>query len=386
MAAAATRDVLLPHGSLYLWDDKSGSAVDDAASQLFSLCFLWQRAGEAITQKKLLKLDALLARQSDPFALTPAARCRQCFTAALLRAMLDNWYASDASPSHKAQHDSGIPRKLSKFLHMLQCTFVEPAQSEQEDWSWEWRHEHAAAFLQWLDSALSAAEQRALSVAPLRYVLLEYEHAHLISPGLWLEFGVGEGTSLSLIARSIPSHIAEGVVIGGGSRCFGFDCFVGLPEDWRPGFCAGRFARSGAQPPSFAPEIEMHIALVQGLFEDVLPEFLQQHPRLPVAVLHIDSDLYSAASFVLRTLIADHRIVPGTVIFFDELFHYCGFENHEALVLFELTLQCGLEYEWLGMQKGRMQAAIVVKSVRDPSAAAVSWMPARDMLCYVEQT
>ena len=54
----------------------------------------------------------------------------------------------------------------------------------------------------------------------------------------------------------------------------------------------------------------------------------------PVALLHLDSDIYSAAIFVLRTLIADRRIVSGTVIVFDELFNYCGFENHESLALY----------------------------------------------------
>ena len=47
----------------------------------------------------------------------------------------------------------------------------------------------------------------------------------------------------------------------------------------------------------------------------------------------MDSDIYSAAIFVLRTLIADGRIVRGSVIVFDELFNYCGFENHESLAL-----------------------------------------------------
>jgi hypothetical protein len=57
----------------------------------------------------------------------------------------------------------------------------------------------------------------------------------------------------------------------------------------------------------------------------------------PAALLHLDSDIYSAASFVLRTLIADRRIVRGTVIVFDELFNYCGFENHESLALYAPT-------------------------------------------------
>jgi hypothetical protein len=60
----------------------------------------------------------------------------------------------------------------------------------------------------------------------------------------------------------------------------------------------------------------------------------------------------------------------GQVVF-DELLNYCGFENHEALALYELVEQCGLEYEWIGMQqRGRMQAALRVTAVRFREAAA----------------
>ena len=72
------------------------------------------------------------------------------------------------------------------------------------------------------------------------------------------------------------------------------------------------------------------------------PDHTEQAEQ-PVALLHLDSDIYSAAIFVLRTLIADGRIVHGSVIVFDELFNYCGFENHESLALYALELCKSIE-------------------------------------------
>jgi hypothetical protein len=69
----------------------------------------------------------------------------------------------------------------------------------------------------------------------------------------------------------------------------------------------------------------------------------------PVAYLHIDSDLYSSAIYVLDTL--NDRIVPGTLIVFDELanFRLSGkFNNwpiHEWRAMFE----------WLGRNKREVE-------------------------------
>jgi hypothetical protein len=71
---------------------------------------------------------------------------------------------------------------------------------------------------------------------------------------------------------------------------------------------------------------------VKGWFEATLPGFLAAHPE-PVALLHLDCDIYSAAAFVLRQLLSHGRLVAGSVIIFDELFNYCGFENHEIRAL-----------------------------------------------------
>ena len=53
----------------------------------------------------------------------------------------------------------------------------------------------------------------------------------------------------------------------------------------------------------------------------------------PMSFLHIDCDLYAGAHDAL-TLLA-HKVVPGTVILFDELVNYKLYRLHEVKALFE---------------------------------------------------
>lgn len=115
--------------------------------------------------------------------------------------------------------------------------------------------------------------------------------------GHWLEFGVFQGSSARVLAAL---H----------TPLWGFDTFTGLPEPWRD-HPAGYFDTGGTLPD--VPGAEF----VKGLFQDTLPGWLAQHPG-PVALLHIDCDLYSSAEFVLRTLRLAGRLVAGTVVLFDE--------------------------------------------------------------------
>ena len=47
----------------------------------------------------------------------------------------------------------------------------------------------------------------------------------------------------------------------------------------------------------------------------------------PVSLLHIDCDVYESARYVMRLLIERGFIRTGTVIVWDELLDYCGFEH-----------------------------------------------------------
>lgn len=149
-------------------------------------------------------------------------------------------------------------------------------------------------------------------------------------PGLVLEFGVYTGTSINLIAKQRPQ-----------AKVFGFDSFKGLPGDWRNGFPKAAFSLEGK-----LPAVEPNVELVPGWFNETLPGFLAQHPE-PVSLLHVDCDMYSSSKTVLDAVAP--RIVPGTVIVFDELVNYPEFAEHELKSLFEFALT-GRQFQWIGGQ------------------------------------
>lgn len=134
--------------------------------------------------------------------------------------------------------------------------------------------------------------------------------SQIAQPGHWCEFGVYRGASLRLWTEY--HH-----------PVYGFDSFKGLPEDWREGHLAGHFATA------ILPGIQGNGTLVTGLFQDTLPGWLDEHPD-PMAFVHIDCDIYSAAEFVLRTLREAGRLIHGTVILYDEYAGYEGWQGHEA--------------------------------------------------------
>lgn len=117
-----------------------------------------------------------------------------------------------------------------------------------------------------------------------RYALMNECINHIPSEGLVLEFGVWRGNSIRNIAGQLNDR-----------RVFGFDSFEGLNEPWI------------YQPPgSFSdieelPRVPANVTLIKGWFQDTLPGFLGEHPD-PVALLHIDSDLYSSCKYVLETI------------------------------------------------------------------------------------
>jgi methyltransferase family protein len=148
--------------------------------------------------------------------------------------------------------------------------------------------------------------------------------------GIIAEFGVYRGESVNRIAALAHPRAV-----------YGFDSFEGLPEDWIPGGGKGAFSLKGEPPAVLA-----NVSLVKGWFEETLPPFLGQHPGRPFAFIHIDSDLYSSCKTVL-SLCAD-RIVPGTIIVFDEIWNHKPFYYGEMRALFEFIQETGTRFEWIG--------------------------------------
>jgi tetratricopeptide (TPR) repeat protein len=144
--------------------------------------------------------------------------------------------------------------------------------------------------------------------------------------GLVLEFGVRFGTSIRQIAALAHQNV------------HGFDSFQGLPEDWH-GESRGSYTTRGA-----LPVVPGNVVLHAGWFEDTLPVFLAQHPG-PVRFVNVDCDLYSSTATVLDHL--SGRIVPGTVIVFDEYINHEHWRDDEFRAFQEAVARHGWRYEYL---------------------------------------
>jgi hypothetical protein len=157
--------------------------------------------------------------------------------------------------------------------------------------------------------------------------------------GLFLEFGVASGSSIS--------HIAE----LSKQRIFGFDSFEGLPETWRTGYPSGAFA-------TLTPKVSANVSLVKGLFADTLPGFLESHAA-PIAFLHVDCDLYASTKCVFDRL--GERIGPGCVIVFDEYFNYPGWQEHEHKAFMEFVGQRRVRLRYDSFVPSHQQVCVVVE-------------------------
>lgn len=119
--------------------------------------------------------------------------------------------------------------------------------------------------------------------------------------GHWMEFGVREGTTIEQFLKHNP-----------GAHIHGFDSWEGLPEDWDVGNKIYKAGDMAVPMPVFDSRVE----LWKGWFQDTIDPWKEKH-KGNIQLLHVDGDLYSSATTVLTKL--NDRIVPGTVIIFDEI-------------------------------------------------------------------
>jgi len=163
---------------------------------------------------------------------------------------------------------------------------------------------------------------------PLLERLIEQEIPQI--PGLILEFGVYKGYSIRRIACAVEAVAPNRIV-------YGFDSFEGIPEDWN-NMKAGTFATE-------IPYVPANVRLITGWFDQVLEDFLKT-TKEPIAFLHVDCDLYSSTDYIFRML--EDRFVSGTIIAFDELAYYDGYEEGEYKAFIELIKRTKKVFNFLG--------------------------------------
>lgn len=129
--------------------------------------------------------------------------------------------------------------------------------------------------------------------------------------GLFIELGVWHARSLNYMASLKPEV-----------HFYGFDTFDGVDEIWETGgktVDMNRFKMTNKElinPDTGLPAVRNNVTLIKGLFQDSLKTWLDKHPS-NISFINMDPDIYSATIYALETL--NDRIVPGTIIRFDEL-------------------------------------------------------------------
>eukprot|EP00386_Alphamonas_edax_P016101 GDKI01049202.1.p1 GENE.GDKI01049202.1~~GDKI01049202.1.p1 ORF type:complete len:399 (-),score=60.72 GDKI01049202.1:762-1958(-) len=191
-----------------------------------------------------------------------------------------------------------------------------------------------------------------LSLPPLDWILENQvpKQPHSTDPpGLWLEFGVHMGETINKISKFLEKETPRDGVSGDIQVVYGFDSFRGFPVDWRAADDRNFWDLKGVHPP-----VAHNVRLREGWFNESIPEYLaavsnpadSNNQLRPIHLLHIDSDLYLSAKQIFDLL--ENHIVSGTVIVFDELIHYPGFERHEFLAFYEYVKRTGKKFRWLG--------------------------------------
>jgi predicted O-methyltransferase YrrM len=175
--------------------------------------------------------------------------------------------------------------------------------------------------------------------------LLKFAIREAHPKGSIVELGVFRGGTIRFIARNVPSD----------RPIHGFDTFRGLPTAWSG---SSTMFDAGGVPPKVPANVFLHV----GLFADTLPGWVDEHPD-PIALLHIDCDLYESTACGLRCLAP--RIREGTIIVFDEYFNYPGWQQHEFKAFREFADEYDVTFTPLGYAS--VQMAVRVDRIRPPS-------------------
>ena len=159
------------------------------------------------------------------------------------------------------------------------------------------------------------AFDRDVAVLPDRKTHLEYAFSQAPPHGLVVEFGVHTGTSLTRLAEMAGPH----------HRLLGFDSFRGLPEDWDTTERGdGKHPKGKFDTGGRIPKVPQQCSLIAGWFDVTAPILtaMVMSGELQIALLHIDSDLFSSAMTALSA--AAPGLKPGSIVVFDELGNWDG--------------------------------------------------------------
>lgn len=131
-----------------------------------------------------------------------------------------------------------------------------------------------------------------------------------------IECGIGKGRNARLLCELLPDQVI-----------YGFDSFQGFKEDpsvesvWAPFHDKFKKWRK--------PDLPKNYHIIEGFLEDTFEPFynkIRNEEEFNCIFVHLDMDIYEPTKHFL-SIIRKEEI--KTIICFDELINYEGFENHE---------------------------------------------------------
>jgi hypothetical protein len=167
-----------------------------------------------------------------------------------------------------------------------------------------------------------------------------FNHANV--DGFVAEYGIDKGNSLIQLCKHFKKD-----------KVFGFDGFEGLPGGVWPGntIHKGMFDYGGKTP--FTVPSNGHVTV--GWFNKTLPNF--DYKKKVAKYLHIDCDVYSSTVDILTTL--QGKIVPGTVITFDDYCNHTNWRQGEWKAWQEFVEKNKINYKYLYV--AGMSVTLIVK-------------------------
>jgi len=162
--------------------------------------------------------------------------------------------------------------------------------------------------------------------------------------GLLCEFGVASGRSLRMTQEMVSLSV----------EIHGFDTFTGLPQAW------GSEPKGAYSTGGIMPDVQGEVYFHQGLFSDSIPRFLEQRndDNCFLAYANIDCDLYSSTLDILEGF--HGKIVPGTILVFDEYLCHPTWRQDEFRAWREICKRFGYQYEYLAFSLSTKQTVVRV--------------------------
>lgn len=154
----------------------------------------------------------------------------------------------------------------------------------------------------------------------------------------YLELGVYKGESANFFSKHLK-------------KLYAFDSFEGLKEDW----IGTRIPKGYFDLGKKVPKLSSNVEPIVGWVEDTLESFLKKHnPK--INFVHLDMDTYSPAKFALEKL--KPYMIKNSIILFDELYNYDGWEYGEYKALREVFDE--KEFEYKAFNLGESQVVIKI--------------------------